>query len=195
MPPMYKDLVWNRTALTNFDPDGGPNEFGAVDGFWSLTHDDKGTASWAVEPCGTTGKGLHFKGSGNSDWGAMMEAAFMFYTQPIDTNGSTGIAFTMESTASVIVRVNEPENSPVFCLCNDATPGQDCYAGFGVSVAPLAFPMTVSLPWAFFTKPTWGYHAPGKVAVDPSRLLSLVIGVDQTAGDFDICIDDIRFTY
>jgi hypothetical protein len=40
----------------------------------------------------------------------------------------------------------------------------------------------------------WGHHDPGKTAVDPTQLVSLVFGVDQSAASFDLCIDDVKFT-
>jgi hypothetical protein len=194
-PPVFKHVVWNRAGVTDFDADGGPQQFSAVLGRWLLDYDMTGTASVSIEPCGTMGNGLHFKGSGNTAWGASVEAPFDSMTQPIDSDGSTGLAFTLRSTRSIIVSVQEPENVAAFCRCNDDVLGQDCHAGFSLSVAPIAPPVTVVLPWTMFRAPNFGYHEPGKVAVDPSQLVSLVFGVDQTAGDFDICIDDIRFTY
>ncbi len=51
-----------------------------------------------------------------------------------------------------------------------------------------------SFRWSDFVAAAWGYHWPGQASVDPKELVSIAFAFVQNI-DFDVCIDDVVFTY
>jgi hypothetical protein len=172
-------------------------------GVWAMDKDisPAGLGSYLVEPCGTTGNGLHFKGSNFTIWGADVAAAFITNTQPIDASAYAGISFVIKSATpvSVIVKVQNADSQPAPACGNcvetvPATLGSECYAGYLkiVSSDTAASPIPQMLRWADITKAGWGYHFPAQFVIDPTQLMSIAFAVDKNT-DFDLCIDDVKF--
>jgi hypothetical protein len=178
----------------------------AVDphGVWAMDKDASpgGLGAYLVEPCGTTGNGLHFTGSNFTIWGADVAAAFITNTAPIDASAYAGISFVLKSATpvSVIVKVQNADSQPAPACGNcvetvPATLGSECYAGYLkiVSSDTAANPVPQMLRWADITKAGWGYHFPNQFIIDPTQLMSIAFAVDNTVATFDLCIDDIKF--
>jgi len=178
----------------------------AVDphGVWAMDKDASpgGLGSYLVEPCGTTGNGLHFTGSNFTLWGADVAAAFITNTQPVDASAYAGLSFVIKSTTavSVIVKVQNADSQPAPACgnCVETVPptlGSECYAGYLkiVSSDTSANPVPQMLRWADITKAGWGYHFANQFTIDPTQLMSISFAVDNTVPMFDLCIDDVKF--
>jgi hypothetical protein len=190
--PMMSDLV------SDFEADAGlAVQTVMPGGVWALDTDKTGTADMKVESCGTTGNGLHFTGATHTVWGADVGAAFIAANAPVDASMYTGISFTLKGTTAVpvIVKLQNPDSEPPFCKCGGTVdaPSPNCYAGYVKTVTASTTATTTTLTWNQITKAGWGYHAPGQSTIDPKNLIGLAFAVDKGI-DFDLCIDDVKFT-
>jgi len=185
--------------ISDFEGEAGVGVQGIMPGgVWAVDKDTTGTADMKLEACGTTGTGLHFVGAGHTGWGADVAAAFIGPESPVDASQYTGISFTIKAAKAipVIVKLQNPDSEPPFCQCGgpaDAPAYMNCYAGYAKTITVSTEPVTTTLTWNQVTKATWGYHAPGQTTIDPKNLISLAFAVDKGI-DFDLCIDDVKFT-
>jgi hypothetical protein len=166
-------------------------------GMWAMDVDGTGTSEMKIESCGTTGSGLHFTGMGHTTWGADVSAAFIAADQPVDASMYKGITFTIKASkaTTVIVKLQNPDSEPPFCQCGGTVdkPSVNCYAGYTKLVNATTEATPVSVAWADVKKALWGYHAPGQTTIDPKKLIAIAFAVDKLI-DFDLCIDDVKFT-
>jgi hypothetical protein len=164
-------------------------------GTWTPTSDGTGTSTINVEPCGLSGMGLHFTGTGHTAWGAIVGAALANITQPVNASAYRGVSFLVRArtSTSIIVKVENPYSQPACGKCEDLVAGAECYAGY---IKTLGLPAQVILPvivtWGDFSQQSWGYHAPGTALFDPRNLVTLSFAFDKSV-DFDVCIDDVVF--
>jgi hypothetical protein len=200
-PRCYGKVAYPETVtfpvISKFDGDAGTTiEAVTPGGVWLPDSDGLGTLSMKVEPCGTTGSGLHFVGSGHVAWGADIAAAFVGPIQAVDASRYSGISFVIKAQTplAVFVKLQNLDSSPSCGRCNDAVPGSECYAGYMNTVAATNGGTPFSLRWSDFVATTWGYHWPGQRSIDPKELVSIAFAIDKNV-DFDICIDDIVFTF
>jgi hypothetical protein len=185
--------------ISDFEGDAGIAIQGIMPGgMWAVDKDTTGTADMTLDSCGTNGTGLHFVGAGHMGWGADVAAPFIGPDSPVDASQYTGISFTIKGAKAtpVLVKLQNPDSEPPFCQCGgpaDAPAYVNCYAGYvkTINVSTEATPTT--LTWNQVTKASWGYHAPGQTTIDPKNLISLAFAVDKGI-DFDLCIDDVKFT-
>jgi hypothetical protein len=160
-------------------------------GIWGIDRDGTGNAEMMVEPCGTTGNGLHFKGAGLTRWGADVAAAIVSAAQPVDVSAYCGISFVLLSwreSKGLIFKAQNSYSQPDCGLCDEFVPDRDCYSGYTKSIGP--GPQTIA--WGDLVQQTWGYRAPGSAAFDPHDLISIAFAFPQNV-DFDICLDDVKF--
>lgn len=165
-------------------------------GNWSLDTDKTGMTDMKVDACGTTDNGLHFTGSGHTGWGADVGAAFIDANAPVDASQYTGISFTIKGAqaTTVIVKLQNPDSEPPFCKCGgpaDAPAYINCYAGYTKTITVSTEATPITLTWNQVTKVGWGYHTPSQTTIDPKSLISVAFAVEK--GDFDLCIDDLKF--
>jgi hypothetical protein len=163
-------------------------------GAWNADTDGTGVALMTIEPCGTSGKGMHFVGKGHTVWGADVSAAIVSQTQPVDVSAYRGIRFVMTATTptTTIFRALDPYSQPACGRCNDLVIGAECYSGY-IKVLPILPDRTPHVVlWTDLTQQTWGYRPPGTSAFDARNLVSLAFAFDIGV-DFDVCIDDITF--
>jgi hypothetical protein len=187
-------------SCSDFDVEGGAEGIHCImpGGVWAVDVDGAGTAkadSFVVEPCGTTGNGYHFKGTGHSVWGADAAAAIVSQTQPVDVSGYTGLSFVMKSTTanSLIFKVQNPYSQPPCGKCDDLIMGAECYSGYIKTVNLAANSVEpVVVKWADLSQQSWGYKAPGTAMFDVYNLISVAFAFDKGV-DFDVCIDDVKF--
>jgi hypothetical protein len=190
--PMTSDVV------SDFEGDAGLGVQSVMaGGNWTMDTDMTGMVDMKIDACGTTGNGLHFTGSGHTAWGADASATFIGANAPVDASQYTGVSFTIKAAKAVpvIVKLQNPDSEPSFCQCG-ATPAAqtaNCYAGYVKTINASTEATPTSLTWNQITKATWGYHAPGQTSVDPKNLIGLAFAVDKGI-DFDLCIDDVKFT-
>jgi len=185
---------------SDFDVEGGAEGIHCImpGGVWAVDVDGTGTAkadSFVVEPCGTTGNGYHFKGTGHSLWGADAAAAIVSQTQPVDVSGYSGFSFVMKSTTanSLIFKVQNPYSQPPCGKCDDTLTGAECYSGYIKNVNLAANDTTpIVVKWSDLAQQSWGYKAPGTAMFDTANLISVALAFDKGV-DFDVCIDDVKF--
>jgi hypothetical protein len=183
--------------ISDFEGEAGTGIMvGSAAGGWTVDTDMSGMTDLKVEPCGTTGNGLHFTGTMHTGWGADAAATIVSATTPVDASQYTGITFTIKGAkaTTVLVKMQNPDSSPAFCQCGTtaATQAANCYAGYAKTITAPTEAMPMTLTWNQITKTTWGYHKPGQSTIDPANLISLAFAVEK--GDFDLCIDDVKFT-
>jgi hypothetical protein len=185
---------------TDFDVDGAAEGIHCISpgGVWAVDVDGAGTAkadSFKIEPCGTTGNGYHFIGSGHSVWGADAAAAIVSQTQPVDVSAYSGMSFVMKSTManSLIFKVQNPYSQPPCGKCDDTVMGSECYSGY-IKIVQLPANSTdpIVVHWSDLSQQGWGYKAPGTAMFDAFNLISVAFAFDKSI-DFDVCIDDIKF--
>jgi hypothetical protein len=179
--------------ISDFEGEAGVGVQGIMPGgMWAVDTDMTGMTDLKVESCGTTGMGLHFTGTGHTTWGADVAAAFIDANAPVDASQYTGVTFTIKGSKAtpVLVKLQNPDSEPPFCQC---TGPADCYAGYAKTITVSTEPTPTALTWNQIAKVAWGYHAPGQATVDPKNLISLAFAVDKMI-DFDLCIDDVKFT-
>jgi hypothetical protein len=151
--------------------------------------------SYKIEPCGTTGSGLHFVGHGHSIWGADVAAAVVSQTQPVDVSAYGGMSFVMKSTTAntLIFKVQNSYSQPPCGRCVEVDPVDACYSGYVKIVSiPASATTPIVVRWAELVQQTWGYRPPGSVTFNPRDLISVAFAFDQNV-DFDVCIDDVKF--
>lgn len=179
-------------AVTSTEPHGP----------WAMDKDASpgGLGSFVAEPCGTTGIGLHFKGSGFLIWGAEVAATFISSTQPIDASEYSGVSFVLKSATpvSVIVILHNPDSQPAPACGNcletvPSTLGSECYSGYLKIVSSDTTGTPQMLRWSDISRASWGYHFPNQFAIDPTQLIDIAFAVDQSVASFDLCIDDVKF--
>jgi hypothetical protein len=189
------------TDCSDFDSDGSPTGILCVmpGGSWSVDVDtaDAGTAkddSWKIEPCGTTGNGFHFHGTGHSVWGADAAAAMVNATTPVDVSAYSGLSFVMKSmtATSVIFKAQNAYSQPACGQCDDLVKDRECYSGYTKTVALPAMDATpIVVKWNDLAQQGWGYRPAGTKAFDPRSLVSLAFAFDRSV-DFDVCLDDVK---
>jgi hypothetical protein len=186
--------------ISDFEGEGGTLVQSIMPGgFWDADVDGTGTAkteSIKVEPCGTTGNGLHFKGTGHTVWGADAAAAIIDQTKPANVSMFSGMSFVVKSAAglSVIFKVQAPYSQPGCGKCIEvaAPAGEECYSGYIKTVPTTTDSTATVVKWTDLTQQTWGYRAPGAASFDPKNLVSIAFAFDKGM-DFDVCIDDVKF--
>jgi hypothetical protein len=185
---------------SDFDSDDNPWGIRCImpGGVWAADVDGTGTSqadSLKIEPCGTTGNGIHFVGRGHSLWGAEAAAAIVSQTQPVDVSAYGGMSFVMRSsTANVLIfKVQNSYSQPICGKCEEGSVVDDCYSGF-IKIVPLpansVYPIVVR--WADLSQQAWGYRPPGSSVFDVKDLISVAFAFDRGV-DFDVCIDDVKF--
>ena len=148
--------------LSDFDGDAGlALQTVTPGGIWTVDTDGAGSTSLTIEPCGTTGKGLHFKGAGHSIWGADVAAAIVSQLQPVDTTAYRGIGFVMRSAVanSAIIKVLTPYSQPACGRCDDTMLGTECYSGYIVVMQTTSDNRMQVIPWPAFAQQSWGYKS------------------------------------
>jgi hypothetical protein len=196
-PPIPVTLA----TCSDFDSDNGAVGIHCVmpGGVWSADVDGApGSTSQAdsykIEPCGTTGNGLHFVGQGHSTWGADVAAALVSQIQPVDVSGFIGMSFVMRSTTTntLIFKVQNSYSQPPCGRCDDTMIGAECYSGFIKTISlPANYVAPLVVKWADLSQQTWGYRPPGWTVFDPRDLVSVAFAFDKSV-DFDVCIDDVK---
>jgi hypothetical protein len=189
-------------SCSDFDVEGGAEGIHCImpGGVWAVDVDGAGTAkadSFVIEPCGTTGNGYHFKGTGHSVWGADAAAAIVSQVQPVDVSGYAGISFVMKSVAAnaLIFKVQNPYSQPPCGKCDDLVTGAECYSGYIKNVAlPAGSAEPIVVKWSELAQQGWGYKAPGTAMFDAANLISVAFAFDKGI-DFDVCIDDVKFIH
>src|SRR6185369_10167091 len=82
--PYPTPLRPTSSLLSDFENDAGiALQTIMPGGIWSMDTDGQRTTSLTIEPCGTTGQGMHFKGAGHTTWGADVAAAIVSQLQPV----------------------------------------------------------------------------------------------------------------
>jgi hypothetical protein len=189
------------TDCSDFDSEVGPEGVHCImpGGIWSVDVDGRGTPkqdSSKIEPCGTTGNGLHFVGHGHTSWGADVAAAIVSPTQPVDVSAFAGMSFVMKSAtaSSLIFKVQNSYSQPACGKCTEiGVIGNECYSGYVKTIALRANDTTpLVVHWTDLTQQLWGYRPPGTVLFDPRDLISVAFAFDVNI-DFDVCLDDVKF--
>jgi hypothetical protein len=201
--PFLAPVPITAPTCSDFDSDVSPTGIHCVmpGGVWFIDTDMMGTPAnhspVVIEPCGTSGSGLHFKGAGHTLWGAEVATTVVSQTQPVDASPFSGMSFVMKSITPVplIFKVQNSYSQPLCGQCQEfmSQPGLECYSGYikVISVAPNdAAPIVVQ--WSDLTQQTWGYRPPGSAVFNPRDLIAVAFAFDQNV-DFDVCIDDVRF--
>jgi len=188
-----------QALISDFEGEAGTSVLAIMPaGVWSADVDGTGTTqldSFKVQPCGTTGNGFHFTGTGHTKWGADAAAAIVSQLQPVDINQYSGISFVLKSAAgsvSGLFKVQNPYSQPGCLRCDDANTdaSDDCYSGYIKSISTSDAPQTVL--FSDLAQQTWGYRPLGSAAFDKHNLVSIAIAFIQNV-DFDVCIDDVKF--
>jgi hypothetical protein len=184
-------------VISDFEGEAGTGIMvGTAAGGWTVDTDMTGMTDMKIEPCGTTGNGLHFTGTGHTGWGADAAATIIGANTPVDASQYTGLSFTIKGAkaTTVLVKMQNPDSSPAFCQCGTTAASQatNCYAGYAKTITAPTEAMPITLTWNQITKVSWGYHKPGQSTIDPANVISLAFAVEK--GDFDLCIDDVKFT-
>ncbi len=170
-------------------------------GVWAIDTDKMGTPADksppVVEPCGTTGNGLHFKGAGHSGWGADVAAAIVSQSVPVDVSAYSGMSFVVKSAtaSSLIFKVQNPYAQPPCGKCVEVDPmaNQDCYSGYSKTVQLPADDVTPRVvKWTELAQQTYGYMPPNTQKFDVNNLVSVAFAFGTNV-DFDVCIDDVKF--
>jgi hypothetical protein len=184
------------TSTTVSDFEAGPVVQAVVPGgIWSSDTDSTGEISMTIEPCGTTGKGLHFKGSHHTAWGADVAAAMVSPPQGLDVSGYRGMSFVIRSSAPTpfLLKILSPYSQPDCGRCDDSNTigDDDCYSGYVKALSTTADATTQFVAWSELSQQSWGYRPPGSATFDPRGLLAIVFAFLKNV-DFDACIDDIK---
>jgi len=121
-------------------------------------------------------------------------------TRPIDASAYSGISFVLKSATPILVFVKlqnaDSQPAPACGNCVEAVPptlGRECYAGYLKLVSSDTMGTPQMLKWSDIARAGWGYHFPNQFAIDPTQLVSIMFGVDNTVPSFDLCIDDVKF--
>jgi hypothetical protein len=195
--PYPEPIPVTSDLLSDFDGDAGLGiHTVAPEGAWSWETDGEGTTSVSIEPCGTTGKGLHFKGAGHTIWGALLAATLVSPSRPVDVTSYHGVGFVMRSTVMItaLVRVLAPYSQPSCGQCDDTMFGSECQSGYLVTMQPTVDDRMQVVPWPAFSQQSWGYRPPGVATFDPANLVILQFAFDKGV-DFDVCIDDVKLVH
>jgi hypothetical protein len=195
--PPYPDPVPAQSALlSDFEGNSGVAlQTVMPGGVWAKEADGAGVVSLAVEPCGTNGNGLHFKGAGHNMWGADVAAALVSVTQPVDVSAFRGISFVIKSAVPtpVIFKLQVPYSQPACGKCDEAppVPGSECYSGYTVVVSTTMDSQPQFVPWQSLAQQSWGYRPPNTALFDSANFVSIAFAFDTNV-DFDVCIDDVK---
>ena len=196
-PPYPAPVAAPSANISDFEGDATEPTRAIIPGpRWSMDKDGSGTGSIALEPCGTTGQGLHAIGSGFNNWGADVAAALVTQVQPVDASRFGGISFVLRSASPVpvYVKLQVPYSQPACGRCLEvlAPAGEECYSGY-IKIAQAtssAVPQVVR--FTELAQQSWGYRPPGTAVIDAGNLISIAFAIDKGI-DFDICVDDIKF--
>jgi hypothetical protein len=200
--PFFGPVPIQADTCSDFDSDVSALGIHCImpGGVWSVDVDGapNGTdkaSSMKIEPCGTSGNGLHFVGRGHSVWGADVAAAIVSQTQPVDVSAYSGMSFVMKSTNanSLIFKVQNSYSQPPCGKCDDSVAGAECYSGYiKIINLPANDATPIVVKWADLSQQSWGYRAPGTAMFNVQDLISVAFAFDKSI-DFDVCLDDVKF--
>jgi hypothetical protein len=186
------------------DGDAAICESGSRQGVWYAVSD--GTSTDLTPPAdgtfvqspipggrGTSRHAARLTGSGFTEWGALMGLVFNPFTgsQPYDASAADGITFWAKNDVPVYVNLVTPETTPPTLpggQCADSATAINCNNSF-------AFPLTApSSDWVEYKVPFAAFSQQGGSATwNPARLTDIDFAPADSAGAFDIWIDDLRF--
>ena len=138
-------------------------------------------------PRGKSRYAARLRGSGFTDWGAVLGVGF---AEPGDVSGVNGIRFWMRSTTPISVGISTTETTPISDggECMDAAGEQNCYNDF-------AFSITAPSPdWAEYKVPfnALGQSPGGSAIWNPRHVTNILFHLPANA-EFDVSIDDLSF--
>ncbi len=190
----------------NDDNDNQTNVIGGRGGYWYTFSDMEGTEVWPIQgakggtfemtPGGAENSpyAARFKGKvapteGNTQAG--MGLNFLDPEGPYDASAYGGISFWAKagagSATNVRVKISDINTAPDGGVCSE------CFNDFGMNISVGSEWQQYILRWGDLSQlPGWG--KPRKMGITKSQLYAIQFQVNDKGANFDIWVDQIRFT-
>lgn len=191
------------------DGDDNDNQtivIGGRGGYWYTFSDMEGTEVWPTQgakggtfemsPGGAenTPYAARFKGKVAATEGNTQAGMGMNFLDPegaYDASAYGGISFWAKAGAGSVtamrVKISDANTAPDGGVCSE------CYNDFGMDLQLTNEWKHYILRWGDLTQlPGWG--KPRKFSIDASQLYAIQFQVNEKGGNFDIWVDQIRFT-
>ncbi|OQX67395.1 MAG: hypothetical protein B6A08_15590 [Sorangiineae bacterium NIC37A_2] len=174
-------------------------------GYWYTFVDDAGSTVWPtagahggtfeMSPGGAEGSQFAARFKGKIGNGSVLFSGmgmnFLDPKGPYDASKYGGISFWAKkgpgSTGKIRIKIPDNNTDPDGGVCTE------CFNDFGMDLTLTEEWQRFIIPWyAMRQMPGWG--RPKKMKIDPTTVYGIQVQVNEPGADYDIAIDQIRFT-